>query len=33
MPALAASVSRYAHRSVTDPVEVFAMLREWKNGF
>lgn len=33
LPELAASASRYAGRPLTKPVEVFAMLREWKNRF
>jgi hydroxyacylglutathione hydrolase len=33
LAALAESASRYAKRKLTRPVEVFAMLREWKNVF
>lgn len=33
LPELAASASRFAGRPLTKPVEVFAMLREWKNRF
>ena len=33
LPALAESASRFAGRRVSEPVEVFAMLREWKNKF
>jgi hydroxyacylglutathione hydrolase len=33
LAALAESASRYAKRELTRPVEVFAMLREWKNVF
>ena len=32
-PELAASASRYAGHALTDPVEVFAALRKWKDGF
>ncbi len=32
-PALAASASRHAGRALTSPVEVFATLRKWKDGF
>jgi hydroxyacylglutathione hydrolase len=32
-PAVAASASRYAGRALASPVEVFAALRKWKDGF
>ena len=32
-PAVATSVSRYAGHALTSPVEVFATLRKWKDGF
>ena len=32
-PAVMASAARHAGRPVTDPVDAFATLREWKNGF
>ncbi len=32
-PAVAASASRYAGRPLDGPAEVFAALRQWKNGF
>jgi hydroxyacylglutathione hydrolase len=32
-PAVVAAASRRAGRALDDPVEVFATLREWKNGF
>lgn len=32
-PALATSASRFAGRALSDPVEVFAALRKWKDGF
>jgi hydroxyacylglutathione hydrolase len=32
-PALIESASRFAGRILTDPVQVFAALREWKDGF
>ncbi len=32
-PAVAASASRYAGRALTSPLEVFATLRKWKDGF
>lgn len=32
-PALAASASRFAGRALSDPVQVFAALRQWKDGF
>jgi hydroxyacylglutathione hydrolase len=32
-PALVASASRFAGRTLTDPVQVFGALREWKDGF
>ena len=32
-PALIESASRFAGRTVTDPVEVFAALRAWKDRF
>jgi hydroxyacylglutathione hydrolase len=32
-PALAESASRHAGRALTDPVAVFAALRQWKDGF
>jgi hydroxyacylglutathione hydrolase len=30
---LVTSASRYAGRTLTNPVEVFAALRKWKDGF
>lgn len=32
-PALVASASRFAGRALSDPVQVFAALRQWKDGF
>jgi hydroxyacylglutathione hydrolase len=32
-PDVMASAARHAGRPVTDPVDAFATLREWKNGF
>ena len=32
-PAVIASASRHAGWSLTNPVEVFAVIREWKDGF
>ncbi|HWA11970.1 MAG TPA: hydroxyacylglutathione hydrolase [Burkholderiales bacterium] len=32
-PALAASASRHAGRALSDPVQVFAALRQWKDNF
>ncbi len=32
-PGVATSASRFAGRSLTNPVEVFATLRKWKDGF
>ena len=32
-PAVAASASRFAGRPLDGPAEVFAALRQWKNGF
>jgi hydroxyacylglutathione hydrolase len=32
-PALIASASRFAGRALSDPVQVFATLRQWKDGF
>jgi len=32
-PAVVASASRYAGKSLSDPVSVLAALREWKNNF
>ena len=32
-PAVVASASRHAGRALTSPVEVFATLRKWKDGF
>ena len=32
-PALTASASRYAGQALTRPVDVFAALRKWKDGF
>lgn len=32
-PALATSASRFAGRALSNPVEVFAALRKWKDGF
>jgi len=32
-PALVTSASRYAGRTLTNAVEVFAALRKWKDGF
>ena len=32
-PAVTASANRYAGRALTSQVEVFAMLRKWKDGF
>ena len=32
-PAVTASANRYAGHALTSPVEVFAMLRKWKDGF
>jgi hydroxyacylglutathione hydrolase len=32
-PALATAASRFAGRALSDPVEVFAALRKWKDGF
>ena len=32
-PAVAASASQHAGRTLASPVEVFAALREWKDGF
>jgi hydroxyacylglutathione hydrolase len=33
LPAIAKAASRHAGHKVDDPVEVFAVLREWKNQF
>ena len=33
VPEVVASASRRAGRALADPVDVFATLREWKNGF
>ncbi|MBX9965807.1 MAG: hydroxyacylglutathione hydrolase [Burkholderiales bacterium] len=33
VPGVAASAARHAGRALPDPVEVFAVLREWKNQF
>jgi len=33
IPGVAASAARHAGRALPDPVEVFAVLREWKNQF
>jgi len=32
-PEVVASASRHAGRSLAGPVDVFAEVREWKNGF
>lgn len=32
-PAIIQSASRYAGRQLTDPVSVFAAIRDWKNNF
>ena len=32
-PAVAAAASRHAGRALTNPLEVFATLRKWKDGF
>lgn len=33
LPGVMASAARHAGRPLTDPVDAFATLREWKNGF